>query len=151
MPVKFYINYLSKPDYDDWGIDDYWSCADWVEWHRQLKAYYGIEQANRIFIEAFQGAGQLSASYDCRSFNSDFRQYAKDNGFYDALYSGISGLVVQPIGWGTDVVDDTGNVIDNITSTVSSASSIIRTAVPLLLITLFVFLILYSYTKATAA
>jgi len=103
------ITWQSVPLYDEWGWwGEYWSCADWIEWHRQLKTHYGINQANLIFINAFHEAGFGAASYDCRTFNPAFKNYAKDNGFFDALFDGIPGIILQPV---SNVIHASGKLL----------------------------------------
>ncbi len=133
------ITAYSTPDYDDWGPDTYWDCYDWMTWHQKMVPVFGLDEANRRFIEAFHNAGQFSNNFDCRSFNSDFRDYAKQNGFYEALYAGLAGLIVKPIGWGTDAV-----------STAGSAINIVKSVVPLLLIATVIFLLIYGARKSLA-
>lgn len=38
--AKYTITADSKPDFDDWGPDDYWSLKDWVDWHKALVNKY---------------------------------------------------------------------------------------------------------------
>jgi hypothetical protein len=42
MSEQFYntITADSKPDYDDWGWDDYWDIEDWMKWHKELCKRY---------------------------------------------------------------------------------------------------------------
>jgi hypothetical protein len=124
--MSFVITANSTPVYDAWGPDDHWSCSDWITWHKALKKEFGADKANEIFISAFHKAGFAASSYDCRTFNSDFRKYAKDNGFYDALYDGITGLILKPIGSGNDVVNSASNTISNVGE---GAEGITKTAV----------------------
>lgn len=93
----------STPDYDGWFFDSYWTAQDWVAWHKALKAQYGIDEANRRFIAAWQKQGIGASPLDARSFDTSFREYAKANGFFDGLYWG-AGVVAKPLGTGTDVV-----------------------------------------------
>lgn len=92
------ITWQSTPVYDEWGWwGEYWTCADWITWHEALKAHYGINDANIIFILAFHEAGFGAASFDCRTFDYNFKEYAKQNGFFDALFDGLTGIILQPV------------------------------------------------------
>lgn len=93
----------STPDYDGWGPDSWWTARDWMTWHGALKSKYGIDEANRKFITAWEKQGFGATPLDARSFDTQFRDYAKANGFFDALYYG-AGALVKPIGAVTDVV-----------------------------------------------
>lgn len=102
-PANNPTNADSSPDYDDWGPDSWWTAQDWLTWHRSLKAKYGLDEANARFINAWQKQGIGSSPLDARSFDSSFRDYAKANGFFDALYYG-AGALARPVGTVTDVV-----------------------------------------------
>jgi hypothetical protein len=112
----------SKPDFDSWGFDSWWTAQDWLTWHRALKASYGLDEANRIFVTAWQQQGFLASPLDARSFDTSFREYARANGFLDALYYGL-GSLVRPIGTVTDI----GTAV---TDGISTVASISRWAIP---------------------
>lgn len=112
----------SKPDYDGWGPDSWWTANDWMTWHRSLKARYGLDDANVRFVNAWQQQGALSAPLDARSFDTNFRDYAKTNGFFDALYYGL-GALAKPIGATTDV-------ITGVTQGVSTVANLAKFVIP---------------------
>ena len=113
----------STPDLDDWGIDSYWSCEDWVAWHKELKKKFGLDEANRLFITEYHKGGFGASSFDCRSFNADFRKYAKENNFFNALYDGLAGLITQPLGAVKDVVSAASNTVSNVADAAEEAVS----------------------------
>ena len=121
----------ATPDYDDWGPDSWWTAQDWLTWHRTLKAKYGLDEANARFVAAWQKQGMLSSPLDARSFDSSFREYAKANGFLDALYYGL-GAVAKPIGTTTDVV--TG-----VTQGISTAATLSKYLIPVAAVALAYF------------
>ena len=92
------------PDFDSWGWDSYWSAAEWIQWHRALVARHGLEQANVRFVTEWQKQGFGAAPLDARSFDTSFRDYARQNGFLDALYYGI-GALAKPLGGANDALD----------------------------------------------
>lgn len=140
------ITSSSSPDYDDWGWDDYWSCEDWVEWHKKLKEAFGKDVANYKFIAAFQKQTFGAAGYECRTFNAAFRQYARDNDFYEALFQGI-GILAQPIGWAIDLLGNVGEVVTDTTEAASNVSNTLKKLLPLLLFLLFIGIVIYGYQK----
>lgn len=140
------ITAQSTPVKDTWGFGDYWSCSDWIRWHQLMKEAFGLEQANIRFVNEFESQEMLAAGYDCRSFNSSFRDYARENGFLDALYAGI-GVLAVPIGVGTDVVHDAGTIISNVSDSATQVSEITKKLIPLLLILVLVFVGVYAYKK----
>lgn len=98
-------NAQALPDYDGIGFDSQWSPQDWMTWHAALVTRYGQAVANSRFIAAWNGGGFFeSPPLDARSFNSDFRDFARKNGILDALYSGL-GVLAKPLGIANDVFD----------------------------------------------
>ena len=127
----------STPDYDEWGPDSWWTSNDWLTWHKALKAKYGLEQANVKFITAWEKQGIGAAPLDARSFDSNFRAYARANGFLDALFYGL-GSLVKPIGTATDI-------IEGVTEGVSTTSRLLKYAIP---VAALAFGYLYFMSKA---
>lgn len=39
----------SKPIYNGWGWDNYWTCNQWILWHEELEKEYGLQEANTIW------------------------------------------------------------------------------------------------------
>lgn len=134
------ITAQSTPNYDDWGWDQYWNCEDWIAWHKELVKAYGLQQANLRFITAYHQASFGAASYDCRTFNRSFREYARQNGFLDALYQGI-GAIMQPVG---PVIETGSNILDVAVTT----SSMLKKLLPLVFILLVVIGMFYIGKKA---
>lgn len=128
--MPYTITAESKPDYDQWGPDDFWSCQDWILWHKALKEKYGKDEANVRFVQAYGAPGLIeglgSAHWDCRTFNQEFRNYAEANGFLTALFEGI-GILTQPLGW---VIDTSGNIIKNVGEGAQGLSKVLRIAIP---------------------
>lgn len=96
----------ATPLYDGLGWADYWSPADWVTWHASMKLAYSVEIANARFLDAWRKDSLFnSAPLDARIFDPVFRRYAKDNGFYDGLFSSGLGILAKPLGVIPDVAD----------------------------------------------
>jgi hypothetical protein len=109
----------TAPDYDQWGSDTSWTCEDWIMWHKLLKEKFGQNKANFMWDYAFAQSGNLSANLNCRTFNSSFRTYVKDNGLNPFANAGIFAPVLQ--GAGT-IQDVTGSVLGGVTSFFSSSN-----------------------------
>lgn len=103
----------SVPVLDGWGWADYWTIEDWMTWHNAMKAAFGLEEANRRFISEWVKQGIGANPLDARSFNEQFKSYAKANGFYDALYYGL-GVLARPVGAGVDVVTTASNAVSSV-------------------------------------
>ena len=97
----------TAPDYDEWGPDTWWGCDDWIQWHKLLKEHFGQQGANDLWNYAFAKSGQGSGNLDCRTFNSVFRKYVKDNNLDPYANAGILAPVLQGAGTAQDVVSGT--------------------------------------------
>ena len=106
----------STPDYDSWGPDSYWSCTEWRQWHTALKAAHGRNKANQIWAAAWQQQGIGEHAINCRSFDPQFRAWAKSQGLFDALYWGPAGILAKPLGVGMDVADGVASTAQGISA-----------------------------------
>lgn len=113
------ITWSSVPDYDEWGIDKYWSCDDWITWHKTLTKHFGEATATEIWNYAFKQTTSLSSNLDCNSFNTTFRAYVKQHNL--AVYKDI---ITNILGTGSDItvgaLDTTSNVASGVFGTLNS-------------------------------
>lgn len=159
--MAFTITAESTPVYNNfWDLfnpfnedSDYWDCQDLITWHKALKQKWELDEANRIFIKAFELAPTGANAIDCRSVNAAFKDYAKDQGFYNALFSGVGGLLATGISAGQTVIDAAGNVIENTANTAKKASEYLPYIAALLIILSLIAIITIgaSKTKKLAA
>lgn len=126
------ITAASEPDLDDWGWDDYWTCAQWIEWHKKMVPVWGIDEANARFIYWFNQQSIGAHAIDCRSFDFSFRQYASDNGFLNGLYTGIGGVLATPIGAVTDISTAGTSIVSGAANTAVGTSKSIGNIVKIL-------------------
>lgn len=110
------INWNTVPDYDEWGVDTWWSCQDWILWHKKLVEHFNKPTANDIWNYAFSKSASLSGNLDCRTLNSDFRQYVKQNNLLPYLGAGVFTPILQGYGTASDVVVGGLNTASNVTS-----------------------------------
>jgi len=110
------------PDYDQWGSDTWWKCDEWIAWHKRLKEHFGSERAKLIFNYAYAQGSEFAGHYDCRTFNSAFRKYAREEGLdtYASVTIPIIPQILNLTGSGLELVDDTSNVISGIGESVAS-------------------------------
>jgi hypothetical protein len=127
----------ATPDFDNWGPDTWWKASEWMTWHKSMKSKYSLEEANRRFISAWQDQSILSGPIDARSFDVTFRNYAKDNGFFDDLYWNL-GVFTRPIGVSTDLVA-------GITKGISTTAELSKYLIPVAVVS---FLSLYVWSKS---
>lgn len=72
------ITWMSKPDYDSWGADSYWSCEEWKQWYFALKNHFGAEEARKIWLKYASKVDSFEHFNWCR-WNKSFAQFLKDN------------------------------------------------------------------------
>lgn len=101
------------PDYDKWGIDDSWNCDDWVQWHKKLKEHFGKERANIIWNYAYAQGTEGASHQNCRTFNSSFRTYVKNEGL-DPYASVTIPVIPQILDLSGSLFDVTVGVADAI-------------------------------------
>lgn len=113
------ITWNSVPDYDEWGIDTFWNCNDWINWHKRLSEHFGESTATEIWNYAFSKSTNLSSNLDCNSLNTDFRNYVKEHGLKPN-----TDLISETIGTTTDILSGalgtTSNVASGVFGTVNS-------------------------------
>lgn len=110
----------SEPDYDEWGPDCFWGCSEWIQWHKAQKAKYGKAAADANFSAAWSKNGWGSAPLDCRTFNSEFRNYMRTEKLLDAAIG--NAAIVRPIGAASDVLKDASEVITTVSSQTKNAA-----------------------------
>lgn len=145
--ANFVITSQSTPDYDDWGWDDYWSCADWITWHKAMVKDFGKDYANTKLIKAYHQNAVLAHHVSCRSVNAAFKDYAKKNGFYDQLFTGLEGVVVKGGAALVNVADSALNVTDsladNAEDVAKSSLTITKYLLPIILVLVIIGALLY--------
>ncbi len=144
----------STPVLDGWGWGDYWGPSDWITWHKAMVKAFGLDEANHRFITAYGQAGFGASSYDWRTFDSDFKAYAKENGFYDALFVGVGGLIGRVASLGETAVEKTTttatDVINNAGDAISSVSKIAKYVIPIIVIVVIIAGFFYIRARVTS-
>ena len=110
------INWNTVPDYDEWGVDSSWNCQEWIMWHKTLVQKFNKQTANDIWNYAYSKSGSLSSNLDCRTFNSDFRKYVRDNGLSPYQGAGIFTPVLQGYGTASDIVVGGLGTVSNVST-----------------------------------
>lgn len=120
----FTITADSVPDFDNWGWDDYWDCSDWMRWHQLMKAAYGLDHANRQFIDYWSDQDAFMEPFNWCKYHSDFADYFEAQGINMGWL--FSNLVVATEEVGEDAID----VVENVSSGASGVSTVIKYAAP---------------------
>lgn len=101
------IKWDTVPDYDQWGVDSFWNCEDWITWHKKLSEHFGKETAKELWDYAYAKSGGLSSNLDCRTFNSNFREYVNKNGLSPYANAGVFSPILSTYGTASDVLAGT--------------------------------------------
>lgn len=123
------MNADSEPDLDDWGIDDYWTCSDWIDWYYMNKNRYGKATAVDKFFHYWEQQTIGAHALDCRTFNQDFRDFQQREGIQDRIMDGL-GIFYVPI----QAYGAAGDVVTTATTQISNARKYVLPVAAVLLI-----------------
>ena len=112
----------STPDYDEWGPDEWWTCADWKQWHVLNVQKYGQAVANDKFMQAWAQQDSFMSPYNWCKYDADFAGYFKNQGI-DVGWL-LSHLIVGVENVGDNVI----NTSENLGDTVESVSEWVKVA-----------------------
>lgn len=122
--VGWNITADSLPDYDEWGWDEYWGCAEWMLWHQLNVQQYGKPTANQKFMEAWAAQDGLMSPYNWCKYNTDFANYFKAQGINVGWL--LSNLIVAA----DNVTQDGLSTLQDTSSAVASVARVVRVAAP---------------------
>lgn len=108
------------PNYDEWGSDSYWSCEDWVQWHKLLKDHFGEERAKYIWEFAYSQGTAGAFHGNCRTSNNAFRKYAVKENLDMYSSAGLASIILKPLGTGFDIVNDASDAISGLSANLAN-------------------------------
>ena len=130
------IRFSTTPDNSADGRAVKWTCADWMNWHKQLvqafkngqfksKIKYSdaiaLSQTNIIFMSWWDKKKTLFDKKDFCGYSSDFFAYFKKAGLSDIL-SYLQAIVVPIVGGTANVAESAGNVLTTAGKTVENVA-----------------------------
>jgi hypothetical protein len=124
----------SVPDYDAWGPDNYWSCEDWIAWHKALKDKYGKATADTTWQTAWNKQDSWEHNYNWCKYGADF------NAYVNAEKLSATHLLSDVIAGGTRIG---GNVI----GAAEGATNTVRWIIPALIIIVVIGALVYFGKK----
>ena len=151
----------------EWGLGDYWGCADWITWHKALIRKHGEKRADIIWANAWldgvstAGGGRGTADgsnavfdsvpIDCRSFNAEFRTYVNNRPVLkSAVFSGLGGFIGGIVSNGVKIVSGGADVLGGAAEGASNFGKMLRWAIPTLIVTAAVFVGYRVYKEVKA-
>lgn len=124
----------SVPDYDNWGPDDYWTCDDWVLWHKLLKQKYGKKSADSTWTTAWNKQDSFEHNYNWCKYEGVFNKYVQDEN-------------LNATWWLPNILNSATTVVENAGDTAVNASKIIKWVIPVLVIGAAVGILIYAAKK----
>lgn len=141
MESRVTITAYSKPNYDDWGPDTYWSIADWQAYYVALLEEFGKTEAKQKWIAAFNNESAPSFGAARAGYLSDmnFAKWLKSVKMYENVSTGLNGVLTDALlfleGSSRRVIDTAGNVVKNTTGALNFTSYLLPVIV---LVALFI-------------
>lgn len=129
MPV-YNITADSTPDYDSWGPDDYWSCEDWITWHKALKAKYGKAEADSKWLAAWNAQDSFEHNYNWCKYAAAFNTYVSTEKL------AASHLLA-------DIFSGVTKIGENAVDTATSTSKILKYLIPTVIVIIVIGAIIY--------
>lgn len=130
------IDCYSEPILDEidfWGLfgsEDYWNCAQWVKFHKELVKCFGKEQADLIFEEKWTEQNWFHAwPYSFCKYDSAFVTYFKNNSELDVGHIISDAVVVAD-----EVVSDVLETLPEISEGIKRTGSTLKYVLPVVLI-----------------
>ena len=133
----------SEPDYDNWGPDSYWSCSEWVEWHKALVKKYGLSEANSKFKLAWDKQDPFEHGISACRYDSGVVAYFRSQGV--DIRSFVSAILLPLFETTANVADTTIDASKGIDSTIK----VLRGLLPLAVVGIVGGLGYYGYRLAT--
>lgn len=101
------ITYDSIPDIDEWGWDTFWSCENWIQWHKALKDHYKSNQANILWVNGWNLSDSTGHETLCL-LDPSFSYYFKNQGIdidntFTAIVVGIQTMAETGIDAGVNI------------------------------------------------
>lgn len=117
------ITAQSEPDYDEWGWDEYWTCADWMAAHQKRVLAYGVNAANEWFIDRWSAQDGFMAPYNWCKYDADFANYFNSQGINVGwLLSNVFVTVSNVTQDGLSIIEDTTDSLSKFIETLKPAS-----------------------------
>ncbi len=133
----FTITADSQPDIDNWGPDSYWSCQDYITWHKLNVQAYGVDTANQKFVAAWQKLDAFDADYNWCKYESYFVDYFEG---YGLKVGNILSSIWLSIG-------NIGSAVGNTTEGIKNLTEILKWLLPIVLLIGLTIVSIWAFKK----
>lgn len=133
--MSFQITADSIPQRDTWGWEPYWSCEEYMQWHKLNVQQYGADVANQKFVSAWSELDTFDHNYNWCKYNREFTAYFKSYGI------DVGNIL-------SDIVTAGGNVVDSVTNVTQAASNttqMLRWIIPVAVIAALIIAGMWAY------
>lgn len=132
----------STPDYDNLGPDTYWSCEQWIEWHKALKTKYGKEVGDQKWQTAWDKQDSFEHDYNWCKYDGTFNAYVRAEN-------------LNATWWLPNVLNSVGTSVENLggaltsgTKAAENTANVLKYAVPAIVILVIVIGIVWIFKNA---
>lgn len=132
--MAFEITADSTPVYDTWGWADYWSCEDWIAWHKALKDKYGKAKADAMWLSAWNAQDSFEHDYNWCKYGASF------NAYVNAENLPVTHLL-------SDVISGVTNIGSNVITGATNTSKTLKWLVPVVLVIVIIGVLIYFGNK----
>ncbi len=85
-------------DFEDLDIDELGKLTEQIKWIQSEPSKRYKNKIDNYVLKPYSKSGNLSSNLDCRTFNSAFRNYARDNGLDTYANAGIFTPIFEGYG-----------------------------------------------------
>lgn len=124
----------SIPDYDEWGYDSYWSCDDWINWHKALKAKFGKTSADKTWTEAWNKQDGFESNYNWCKYQGVFNTYVKAEN-------------LNATWWLPNILNNVTGVAEDASDAAKNVSNVIKVIIPVVVIGAAIAVFIYAAKK----
>lgn len=132
--MPFIITADSEPVYDSLGWGDYWSCDDWLEWHKALKKKFGSAIADPKWVQAWNAQTSFSAPMSWCKYGGVFNEYVRKEKL------NVTWWLPNLLNSVTSVAEDAGDAAKN-------TSNVLKVAIPIIIIAAALGVMIYAAKK----
>lgn len=139
-----YIPPDSLPDHDGWGWDSFWSCTDWVGWHKSMLKKYGKDYADSKWVGEYDTSSYGAHEINCATSSVEFETYVKENGLANKSY------ILSKVYKAQKAIDTVTSPVKNTFETIANTTTVLKYVLPLTLAVMLI-MIAHSYTTKLQA
>lgn len=124
----------SKPDYDEFGVDDYWSCDDWINWHKALKKKFGKQVADKTWTEAWNKQDSFESDFNWCKYQGTFNSYVRAEN-------------LNATWWLPNILNSITGIAEDASDAAKNTSNVLKVVIPVLVVSAAIGILIYAGKK----